>query len=206
MLHCTKYVALQQILCDKALFPEPIMVGVTMAPKEDGERQMTKHQNTHAEPANEAPAATHLALTDALDGLQNDMEIREAVREFVKRSAATARDRSAHLHSAATKATGAIETALVTAVSEVAKANREIVNAAYQEIETAFSTVDKLAGAKSFDEAYRTYIAYLRHQHEVGVARAKSVTGFASAKTSEAFEALRDRTTQFLPTWFRAAA
>jgi hypothetical protein len=205
MLRCTKYVAVQQFLCDKVLFPEPMMVGVTMAPKEDGERQMTKHQNTHAEPA-EAPAATHLALMDALDGLQNDMEFREAVREFVKRSAATARDRSAHLHSAATKATGAIETALVTAVSEIAKANREIVNATYLEIETAFSTVDKLAGAKSFNEAYRTYIAYLRHQHEVGVARAKSATGFASAKASEAFDALRNRATQLLPTWFRAAA
>lgn len=205
MLHCTNYVALQQILCDKALSPEPRVVGVTIAPKEDGEIQMTKHQNTPAQPANEAPAATHLSLTNALDGLQNDLEFRDALREIVKRSTATARDRSAHLQAAATKATGAIENALVKTVSEVAKANREVVNATCQEIETAFSTVEKLAGAKSVDEAFRTYVEYLRHQNEVGVARAKSVAGFASAKATEAFDALREQATQLLPMWFRAA-
>jgi hypothetical protein len=154
-----------------------------------------------AEPANETPAS----LMNALDGLHNDYELRETLREFAKRNAATAKDRAAHLHAAATKATGVIENALVKAVSEVVTTNRKVVDAAYQEIDTAFSAVDKLVGAKSFEEAFKTYVEYLRHQNEVDVARAKSAVGSASAKVSEAFDAHRSRATQFLPKLFRAA-
>jgi len=37
MMHRTIYVAVQYKLCDKRSFPEPIVVGVTIALKEDGE-------------------------------------------------------------------------------------------------------------------------------------------------------------------------
>jgi hypothetical protein len=195
---------MQHKLCNKGSFPEPMMVGVTIALKEDGDSQMTKH-SAQNKSADEAPAATYESLVSALSGLHSENELREALREFVKRGATTARNRSADLHAGATKATGAIENVLVQAVSGVAEANRKVANAALQEIETACSTFDKLAGANSFDEAYKTYVDYLRHQNEVGKTRTKSAVGFVTAKASEAFDAFRDSATKFLPTWFRAA-
>ena len=162
---------------------------------------MTKHQNAQAD----APAATYESLMNALKGLHGKSEIRDALREFFKRNAATAKARSGDLHAGVTKATGVIESVLVKAVNGVAEVNRNVVDAAHQEIETAFSAVDKLIEAKSFDEAYRTYVNYLLGQNEVRVARAKSAASFVSAKASESFDALRDSAAKLTPNWLRAA-
>jgi hypothetical protein len=180
------------------------MVGVTIALKEDGEVEMTKHnaQNTSA---SQAFAPTYETFINALNGLPNENELRERLREFVKSGAATARTRSADLHAGATKATAAIENVLVTAVNGVAEANRKVASAALQDIETACLTVDKLVGASSFGEASKTYFDYVVHQNEVGVARAKSAAGYASAKASEALAAFRDSAAKLLPTWLQAA-
>jgi hypothetical protein len=204
LLHRTIYVASQYILCHKGALPEPIAVGVTIALNEDGEGQMIEH-NAQNQAASEAPTATYESFIDALNGLHDENKLRDALREFVKRGAATAKNRSADLHVGATKATGAIENALVKAVNHVAEANREIANAAFQDVETACLALDKLVGANSLDEARKTYFDFLRHQGEVGAARTRSAAGFVSAKASEAFDAFRDSATKFPPTWFRAA-
>lgn len=205
LMHRTIYVAPQHKLCDRGAFPEPTVVGVTIALKEDGESQMIEHQSEQTKSATEASAATYESLINTLDGLHNEGELRDALREFVKRSAAAARNRSADLHAGATKVTGAIESALVKTVNGVADVNRKVVDAAYQEVEAAWSAVDKVVGAKSFDEAYKAYVDFLRHQNEAGMARAKSAAGFVSARASEAFDTLRDSAMKFLPTWVRAA-
>jgi hypothetical protein len=165
---------------------------------------MTEH-DAQNKPASDAPAATYESLILALNSLHNENGLGEALREFVQRGAATARNRSADLHAGATKATGAIENVLVKAVSGVAEANRKVASAARQEVEMACSTIDKLAGAKSFEEAYKTYFDFLRYQNEIGQARAKSAAGFVSVKVSEAFDAFRDSAARFVPTWLRAA-
>jgi len=165
---------------------------------------MTKH-NAQDKTAGEPVAPTYDSFIAALNGLRNESDFRETLREFVKRGAATAKTRSADLHAGATKATGAIETVLVKAVNGVAEVNRKVAGAALQDIETVCSTVDKLVGANSFGEAYKTYFDYLVHQNEVGMARAKSVAGYASAKASEANSAIRDGAAKFVPNWFRVA-
>ena len=166
---------------------------------------MTEHRNAQTKSATEAPAASYELLMNALESLHSDSELRDALREFVKRGAATARNRSADLHAGVTKATVAIESALVKAVGGVAEVNRKVVDASFQEVETTLSALDRLAGANSFDEAYKVYVDYLRHQNGVGVARAKSAAGFVTAKASEVFDNVRDSATKLLPTWLRAA-
>ena len=155
--------------------------------------------------ASDAPAATYESLIIALNGLHNENGLGEALREFFQRGAATARNRSVDLHAGATKATEEIENVLLKAVSAVAEANRKVANAALREVETACVTIDKLAGATSFEEAYETYFDYLRHQNEIGQVRAKSAAAFASVKASAAFDAFRDSVARFVPTWLRAA-
>jgi hypothetical protein len=90
-------------------------------------------------------------------------------------------------------------------LSGIAHVNRKIVDATHQDAEAAFTTINKLASAQSLSEAYEVYVDYLRRRSEVGVARVKDVAGFASAKASEGFNALRDGIAKVMPVRSQAA-
>jgi len=80
-------------------------------------------------------------VTEALKNLQN-MEVPEAAREFVKKTAGTAKERAADLHAGSEKVTAAIETAVTGSVSEAAKISRNIQQAIYQDTEAFFAGPD----------------------------------------------------------------
>src|SRR5262245_15133019 len=157
---------------------------------------MTKQQKWTPESPIEACATTYESLAKALGGLQNKFEIPEAAREFVKRSAAAAKDRSSDLHAGE---------ALVGAVNGLADLNRKIVDATHQDLEAAFAAIDKLASAESLTDAFETYVDYLRQQSKVGVARAKDAASLVSTKASEGFDALRDGIANFMTVRSQAA-
>ena len=73
-------------------------------------------------------------VTDAFKKLQN-LEVPEAAREFVKKTADTAKDRAADLYAGSEKVTAAIETAVADSVTEAAKISRNIQQAIYQDAE-----------------------------------------------------------------------
>src|SRR3979490_1329681 len=91
-------------------------------------------------------------VTDAYKSFQK-MEAPEAAREFVKKTAGTAKERAADFHAGSEKVTAAIETAVAGSVSEAAKISRNIQNAIYQDAEAFFSGIDRLVSAKSLNEA-----------------------------------------------------
>src|SRR6202021_3198666 len=76
-------------------------------------------------------------VSEALKNFQN-MEVPEAAREFVKKTAGTAKERAPDLHAGSEKVTAAIETAVTGSVSEAAKISRNIQNGIYRDAE-AFS-------------------------------------------------------------------
>jgi phasin len=116
-------------------------------------------------------------VTDALKNLQN-LDVPEAAREFVKKTANTAKDRTADLHAGSEKVTAAIETAVADSVSEAAKISRNIQQALYQDAEAFFSGIDKLASAKSLNEAVQIQSDMVRARGEVFISRAKSTTEY----------------------------
>src|ERR1700709_1545538 len=116
-------------------------------------------------------------VTDALKNLPN-MEVPEAAREFVKRTAATAKVRAADLYAGSEKATAAIETAVSGSVSEAAKISRNIQQAIFQDAEAFFAGIDKLASATSLNEAVQIQSDMLRSRGEVLVSRAKASTEY----------------------------
>ena len=140
----------------------------------------------------DATNETYTSITKALGDLQDKFELPEAAREFVKRSAETARDRASDVHAGAHKVTGAIEGAVINAVTGVADINRELFKAAHQDAQAAFVAVEKLAGAKSLAEAYQLQVAYLRERAEVGMTRAKNVAEFVSDKAADGFKTVQD--------------
>ena len=149
---------------------------------------MTSQTKSPIDPTNQ----TYASIVKALSDLQDKFEIPEAAREFVKRSAETARDRASEVHAGAHKVTGAIEGAVINAVSGVADINRELFKAAYQDTQATFTAVEKLAGAKSLAEGYQLYVDFLRERAEVGMSRAKNVAEFVSDKAADGYKSVQD--------------
>ena len=116
-------------------------------------------------------------VTEAFTKLQN-MEVPEAARDFVKKQAETAKVRAADVYAGSEKVTAAIETAVSDGVTEAAKISRNIQQAMYQDAEAFFAGIDKLASAKSINEAVQIQSDLARAQGEVVVSRAKSTAEY----------------------------
>jgi phasin len=130
-------------------------------------------------------------VTDALKNLQN-MEVPEAAREFVKKQTETAKERAADLHAGSEKVTAAIETAVAGSVTEAAKISRNIQDALYQDAEAFFAGIDKLASAKSINEAVQIQSDLLRSRGEVLVSRAKASTEYLGKLVTEGAKTAQD--------------
>jgi len=130
---------------------------------------MTTETNTVFDTVKEAFAP----VTEAFKNFQN-VEVPEAARDFVKKTANSAKERAADVFAGSEKVTAAIETAATDSVSEFAKISRNIQQAIYQDAEAFFAGIDKLASAKSLNEAVLIQSDLARAQGEVVVARAKS--------------------------------
>jgi phasin len=131
------------------------------------------------------------AFAPVTDAFKN-LEVPEAAREFVKKSANTAMDRAADLHANSEKVTDAIETAVAGSVSEVAKISRNIQQAIYQDAEAFFAGIDRLASAKSFNEAFQIQSDMVRARGEVLVSRAKSTTEYLGKLVADGAKTAQD--------------
>ena len=132
---------------------------------------------TETNPMLDSVKGAFAPVTEALKNLQN-MEVPEAAREFVKKTANTAKDRAAEAFAGSEKVTAAIETAAADSVSEAAKISRNIQQAMYQDVEAFFAGIDRLASAKSLNEAVQIQSDMARARGEVLVSRAKATTEY----------------------------
>src|SRR5882724_4767724 len=130
-------------------------------------------------------------VTDALKNIQN-MEVPEAAREFVKKTAGTAKDRAADFHAGSEKVTDVIETAVAGSVSEAAKISRNIQQAIYQDTEAFFAGIDRLASAKSLNEAVQIQSDMVRARGEVLMSRAKSTTEYLGKLVADGARTAQD--------------
>src|SRR6266566_7605526 len=130
-------------------------------------------------------------VTDALKNLQN-LEVPEAAREFVKKTAGTAKERAADVYAGSEKVTAVIETAVADSVSEAATISRNIQRAIYQDAEAFFAGIDKLASAKSLNEAVQIQTDLARSRGEVLVSRAKSTTEYLGKLVADGAKTAQD--------------
>jgi phasin len=148
---------------------------------------MTTEANTVLASVKEAFAP----MTEAFKNFQT-MEVPEAAREFVKKTATTAKDRAAEAFAGSEKVTAAIETAVADSVSEAAKISRNIQQAMYQDAEAFFEGLDKLASAKSVSEAFQIQSELIRSRSEAFVSRAKSSTEYLSKLAATSAKSAQD--------------
>ena len=130
-------------------------------------------------------------VTEALKNFQH-MEVPEAAREWVKKSASSAKERAADAYAGSEKVTAAIETAVSDSVTEAAKISRNIQQALYQDAEAFFAGIDKLASAKSINEAVQIQSDLARARGEVFISRAKSTTEYLGKLVANGAKAAQD--------------
>jgi phasin len=130
-------------------------------------------------------------VTEALKNFQA-LEVPEVAREFVKKTAGTAKDRAADLHAGSEKVTEAIETAVAGSVSEAAKISRNIQQALYQDTEAFFAGIDRLASAKSLNEAVEIQSEMVRAHGEVLLSRAKSTGEYVGKLVADGAKTAQD--------------
>jgi hypothetical protein len=157
-------------------------------------------EKTNAKTKAPADAATD-ACASFMQAFSNapKFEIPETAREFVKRSALTAKERAADAHTGANRFAGMVEGAVINYVSGVAEINRKLLQAAYQDTEAALVAVEKLAGAKSLNEAIQLNVDYLRERGEVGMARAKDTAEYVTQTVSGGVKAVQDGIAKVAP-------
>jgi len=148
---------------------------------------MTTETNSVLDSVKEAFAP----MTEAFKNLQT-MEVPEAAREFVKKTANTAKERAADAYAGSEKVTAAIETAAADSVSEAAKISRNIQQAIYQDAEAFFAGIDKLASAKTINEAVQIQSDLVRARGEVFVSRAKSTSEYLGKLVANGAKAAQD--------------
>jgi len=148
---------------------------------------MTTETNTVFDSMKEAFAP----VADAFKNLQT-MDVPEQTREFVKKTASTAKERAAEALAGSEKVTNVIETAVADSVSEAAKISRNIQQALYQDTEAFFDGIDKLASAKSFSEAVQIQGELARARGEALVARAKSTGEYVGKLMSEGAKTVQE--------------
>ncbi len=130
-------------------------------------------------------------VTDAFTKLRT-LEVPEATRDFVKRAAGTAQGKAAEIQAGSEKVTSAIETAMSSSVSEAAKLSRNIQTAFYQDVASFFAGIDKLASAKSLNEAVQIQADMVRASGELFVSRAKSSTEYLGKLITDGAKTAQD--------------
>ncbi|MCK1340603.1 phasin [Bradyrhizobium sp. LB1.3] len=128
---------------------------------------------------------------DAFKNIQN-LEVPEAAREFVKKSANTAKDRAAEVFAGSERVTAAVENAVTESVTEAGKISRNIQQAIYDDAQAFFAGIDKLASAKSFSEAVEIQSGLLRSRGEVFVSRAKATTDYLGKLAANGAKSAQD--------------
>ena len=131
------------------------------------------------------------AFAPVTDTLKN-IQVPEAARDFVKKTAGTAKDRAADLHAGSENVTAAIETAVSGSVTEAAKISRNIQDAIYQDAEAFFAGIDKLASATSLNEAVQIQSDMVRARGEVFMSRAKSTTEYLGKLVADGAKSAQD--------------
>src|SRR6201990_837417 len=154
---------------------------------EDGETPMTTENTNVYDTVKQAFAP----VTEALKNFQN-VEVPEAAREFVKKTASSAKERAADVYAGSEKVTAALETAAADSVSEAAKISRNIQQAMYQDAEAFFAGLDKLASAKSLNEAVQIQSDLARARGEVLISRAKSTAEYVGQLVANGAKTAQD--------------
>ena len=131
------------------------------------------------------------AFSPVSDALKN-FTVPESTREFVKKTATTAKERAADFHAGSERVTSVIENAATGSVNEAVKISRNVQQAVYEDAQSFFAGIDKLASATSLSEAVQIQSELVRAGGETFASRAKAATEYFGKLVTESAKTAQD--------------
>lgn len=136
-----------------------------------------------------APASgTFASIQNAFENVQARIEVPAAARDFVKRTASSAKERAESVHSAAANATDTVEKFTTSVVGGYASLTRGLIDMTLANIQHTLSTVEKLAGAKSMHEAVQLQADFVQENARVNFERVRDAADTARTTITEGMQ------------------
>lgn len=122
-----------------------------------------------------ADASTYMdSVKETIETVQSKMEVPAAAREFVQRAAATVKERAASVHTGANDVATGAERLATSFVGGYANFVRGVVDATFANVQHALDTVEKVAGAKTVNEAAQVQADFVRESAKANYERVRS--------------------------------
>lgn len=135
---------------------------------------------------NASPASNYFAsVTEALENVQSKLEVPAAARDFIVKGASSAKDRVETAHEGAIKFANGAEKLAVSFVGGYANFGRGLIDATIANVQHALNTVEKVAGAKTVNEAVSIQVEAVRESANANMERARSVADAARTAVTE---------------------
>ena len=125
-------------------------------------------------------------------------KVAASTREFVKRSAASAKERAENLHDGSTKFNSNLENGLNSLIGGYVSVLGGIANATFANVDHALTTVEKLAAAKSVSEAVKIQSDYVRDSANSNMELVRDAASTVRETVQDNTADLRD---QFAKAW-----
>lgn len=165
----------------------------------------TKPTRTPVETVQDVAQDAVSKIQDTFTSMQEKLEVPEAAREFVQRTAATARERLADAHAGANRATATYEKAATSLIGGSVTALRGLLQAQYENTVATIGVIERLASAKSFTEAYQIQTDFARDYTRSNWARVQEAAETVKANVQDSVKLLQDETAKVMSTIKKAA-
>lgn len=132
------------------------------------------------------PANTYFAsVAEAVENIQNKMEVPAAARDFVAKGASTAKERAETVHTNVVKFADGAEKLATSFVGGYANFVRGALDATLANVQHALTTVEKVAGAKTINEAVQIQVDAARESASANMERVRGVAETARTAVTE---------------------
>jgi hypothetical protein len=151
------------------------------------------------ETATEAVAAPFEAVQKAFEQVTSKIEVPAAARDFVVRNAAVAQERVVDVQVGATNLTASVEKAMVSLAGGYATVTRGLIDATYENVKHALSTVEKVAQAKSLNEALQLQADYVREASAANLNRARDAAETVKTVVTDGAKTVQAEIAKIMP-------
>jgi len=187
MLQCTKFFPIW-LPC-----PGPMTDGAHHGSQLRMEKPMTKA----AAKTNTAASGTIASIQNAFENVQSKLEVPAAARDFVKRTASSAKERAESVHSGAANVANGVEKFATSIVGGYANLTRGLLDMTLANVQHTLSTVEKLAGAKSLNEAVQLQADFVRENARANFERVRNAADTARTTVTEGVQTAQAEISKF---------
>ncbi|MEM7545736.1 MAG: phasin family protein [Pseudomonadota bacterium] len=145
------------------------------------------------------------AAVKADNAVINTTKIAEGAREYVQRTAASAKERSDNAYEGVSKFNNGLEKTLSRAVVGYVGILGEVAEAAHANVNHALATVEKVAQAKSLSEAAQIQVDFVRENTTANYDRARAAFDATRDVVTEGYNSIREGASDMMPSTKKAA-